>query len=136
MKKIILAAALTGLAVTAHAADEAVVVATSIDPVFDTSTRTECTQASATPGWLGQALGAVVGGAAGSQVGKGSGQAAAAAIGATLGAQAGAAMSNNGNGTAREECRQITERRLAGYSVRARDGRSIFVPRELAESVK
>lgn len=139
LKRLITITAFTALALTAAGAHAqhapGVEQAVSITPAFTATTRTECT--SAVPGggggWLGPALGAILGGGAGSQVGKGSGQAAAAAIGATLGAQAGGAMSSNGT-PAGQTCRDITERRLDGYTLRTSFNRDVFVPLQLIQS--
>lgn len=105
--------------------------AISITPAFTASTRTECSSAAPSGGWLGQALGGILGAGAGSQVGKGSGQSAAAAAGAVLGAQAGAAISN---GTPTQTCRDITERSLTGYTLRTAGGRDVFLPAALVDS--
>lgn len=110
--------------------------AVSITPSFTSSTRTECSATPAAPtggGWLGQALGGIIGAGVGSQIGSGSGQSAAAAAGAVLGAQAGAAMSNGSTQPA-QTCRDVTERTLIGYTLRAVTGREIFVPLALVQA--
>lgn len=124
MKKIVAIIALGFVA--AHSAYAE--TATGIEPVYETTTRQECTSAPASGGWLGQALGGVIGAGLGSQVGKGSGQAAAAAAGAVLGAQAGAAVSANGVQPAGQNCRQIVDRNHTGFMVYTDRGTQIFVP--------
>lgn len=129
---IALALATTGAhAQSGPTSDQAI----SITPAFTATTRTECSSAAPSGGWLGPALGAIIGGGAGSQVGKGSGQSAAAAIGATLGAQAGGAIAGNGNSAPTQTCRDITERTLNGYVLRTNGGRDVFVPLSLAQSL-
>lgn len=131
MKKLAIIFAAVTFASVAHADETAI----SLDPVYSNTVRTECTtiQAQAGGGWIGPALGAIIGGGAGSQVGKGSGQAAAAAIGAALGAQAGTAMSSGQQ--ARQECREVAERNLTGYSVKTNFGQRVFVPADMMQRV-
>jgi len=106
-----------------------------VEPVFSTTTRTECaTPAAGLPGWLGQGLGAVLGAAAGSQIGSGKGNTIATASGAVLGAQAGAAMA--GDKPAQQECRQVVDRRLAGHSLTTDRGRKVFLPADLTQEVR
>lgn len=135
MKRIITTIVLAFAAAGAHAqSGPSVEQAISITPSFSSTTRTECTTSAASGGWFGPALGAILGGGAGSQVGKGSGQAAAAAIGATLGAQAGVAISGNGSNQSTQTCRDITERKLTGYTMRTTGGRGdVFVPVSLVQ---
>lgn len=109
--------------------------AVTVTPAYTSTTRTECTTAAPSGGWLGSALGAIIGGGAGSQVGKGSGQAAAAAIGATLGAQAGGAISGNGNSAPTQTCRDVTDRTLTGYTLRTSFNRDVFVPLQLVQQL-
>ncbi|MDA8256596.1 MAG: hypothetical protein M0Z99_13320 [Betaproteobacteria bacterium] len=133
MKKAILTLILAAVATPALAAT-ATETAVSIEPVFSSTTRTECVQASA-PGWLGQALGGVLGAAVGSQLGSGKGNTIATASGTVLGAQAGGAIAGNQAQPA-QTCRDITERRLDGYQVQTDRGRQVFVPLHLVPAVQ
>lgn len=111
-------------------------LATSIEPVHITKTRTECQQASSgVPNWLGKSLGAVLGAVAGSTVGKGSGNTIATASGAVIGSQAGEAMSGTG-GQPQQTCREVIERTLTGYDIKGNGAARIFAPVELIQSVR
>lgn len=136
MKKHIITILAAAIAAPAFAGD----TATSVDPVYSTTTRTECHQATSAnmnvPGWLGQSLGAVLGAAAGSQVGGGKGNTIATASGAVIGAQAGAALTNSQpQAQPQQECRQIIDRHLDGYSIDTESGRRVFVPLSLMQSL-
>lgn len=117
----------------AASADE---TATAIEPVYTTSTRTECTDANSAPNWLGTSLGAILGAAGGSAIGKGKGNQIATASGAVIGSQVGSAITGNGDGQGRQECRQIVERQYAGVMVRTDRGNAVFVPSHLIQRMR
>lgn len=119
----------------AASADE---TATGIEPVYTTSTRTECSAApsAGAPNWLGTSLGAILGAAGGSAVGKGKGNQIATASGAVIGSQVGSAITGNGDAQGRQECRQIVERQYAGVMVRTDRGNAVFVPSHLIQRMR
>lgn len=117
--------------VSAHANE----TATSIEPVYTTTTRTECQQASAgAPNWLGTSLGAIVGASGGSAIGKGKGNNIATASGAVLGSQVGAALAGNGSGQPAQQCHQVVDRQHNGYLIRTDRGNTVFVPTYLMQA--
>lgn len=135
-KPIALLLALALVMATPTFAAGATETAVSIDSVFSSTTRTECVTPSTGSNWVGQALGGILGAAVGSQIGGGKGNTIATASGAVLGAQAGGAItSGQPQAQVSQECRQIVDRRLDGYSLATDQGRRVFVPLQVMQSV-